>query len=350
MPKNNSQFRTHHSKLIRNSTSEFLIFTSQDGKNSIEARYEDETIWLTQKLIAELFEVDVRTVNEHLKNIFKQNELVAEATIRNFRIVQKEGNRQVTRNLDFYNLEAIISVGYRVNSIRATQFRQWATKVLREFAIKGFVLDKKRLENGTYLNENYFEELLAEIREIRLSERKFYQKVTDIYATSLDYNRDAVTTREFFAKVQNKLHYGVHKHTAAELIHKRADSTKDKMGLTAWKNSPDGKILRTDVSIAKNYLSKNELEELGRIVNAYLDLAEARANRQIPMTMQDWAKRLDLFLEYDDRDILKSAGNISAQIAKDKAESEFEKYRIVQDQLFESDFDKEVKRIMNGEL
>ena len=333
-------------KLIRNSTSEFLIFTSQDGKNSIEARYEDETIWLTQKLIAELFEVDVRTVNEHLKNIFKQNELVAEATIRNFRIVQKEGNRQVTRNLDFYNLEAIISVGYRVNSIRATQFRQWATKVLREFAIKGFVLDKKRLENGTYLNENYFEELLAEIREIRLSERKFYQKVTDIYATSLDYNKDAVTTREFFAKVQNKLHYGVHKHTAAELIHKRADSAKEKMGLTAWKNSPDGKILKTDVSIAKNYLSKNELEELGRIVNAYLDLAEARANRQIPMTMQDWAKRLDLFLEYDDRDILKSAGNISAQIAKDKAESEFEKYRIVQDQLFESDFDK----IINNQL
>ncbi len=333
-------------KLIRNSTSEFLIFTSQDGKNSIEARYEDETIWLTQKLIAELFEVDIRTVNEHLKNIYKQNELVAEATIRKFRIVQKEGNRQVTRNLDFYNLEAIISVGYRVNSVRATQFRQWATKVLREFAIKGFVLDKKRLENGTYLNENYFEELLAEIREIRLSERKFYQKVTDIYATSLDYNKDAVTTHEFFAKVQNKLHYGVHKHTAAELIHKRADSAKNKMGLTAWKNSPDGKIIKTDVSVAKNYLSKNELEELGRIVNAYLDLAEARANRQIPMTMQDWAKRLDLFLEYDDRDVLKSAGNISAQIAKDKAESEFEKYRIVQDQLFESDFDREIKKVL----
>ncbi len=337
-------------KLIRNSTSEFLIFTSQDGKNSIEARYEDETIWLTQKLIAELFEVDIRTVNEHLKNIFKQNELTEEATIRKFRTVQTEGNREVTRNVAFYNLDAIISVGYRVNSVRATQFRQWATKVLREFAIKGFVLDKKRLENGTYLNENYFEELLAEIREIRLSERKFYQKVTDIYATSLDYNKDAVTTCEFFAKVQNKLHYGVHKHTAAELIHKRADSAKDKMGLTAWKNSPDGKILKTDVSIAKNYLSKNELEELGLIVNAYLDLAEARANRQIPMTMQDWAKRLNLFLKYDDRDVLKNAGNISAQIAKDKAESEFEKYRIVQDQLFESDFDKIINKQLGEKM
>ncbi len=337
-------------KLIRNSTSEFLIFTSQDGKNSIEARYEDETIWLSQKLIAELYDVNVATINEHLKNIYKNNELNMEATIRNFLIVQTEGKRQVSRNIDFYNLDAIISVGYRVNSVRATQFRQWATKVLREFAIKGFVLDKKRLENGTYLNENYFEELLAEIREIRLSERKFYQKVTDIYATSLDYNKDAVTTKTFFAKVQNKLHYGVHKHTAAELIHKRADSTKDKMGLTAWKNSPDGKILRTDVSVAKNYLSKKELEELGRIVNAYLDLAEARANRQIPMTMQDWAKRLDLFLEYDDRDVLKNAGNISAEIAKDKAESEFEKYRIVQDQLFESDFDKIINKQLGEKM
>ena len=350
MAKDNSQFTTHHSQLIRNSTSEFLIFTSQDGKNSIEARYEDETIWLTQKLIAELFEVDVSTINEHLKNIYKNNELDESATIGKFPIVQKEGDRNVKRTVAFYNLDAIISVGYRVNSVRATQFRQWATKVLREFAIKGFVLDKKRLENGIYLNENYFEELLAEIREIRLSERKFYQKVTDIYATSLDYNKDAVTTREFFAKVQNKLHYGVHKHTAAELIHKRADSAKDKMGLTAWKNSPDGKILKTDVSIAKNYLLKNELEELGRIVNAYLDLAEARANRQIPMTMQDWAKRLDLFLEYDDREVLISAGNISAQIAKDKAESEFEKYRIVQDQLFESDFDKIINKQLGEKM
>ena len=333
-------------KLIRNSTAEFLIFTLQDGSNSIEARYEDETIWLTQKLMGELFEVDVRTINEHLKNIYKQNELVIEATIRKFRIVQKEGNRQVTRNLDFYNLEAIISVGYRVNSGRATQFRQWATRVLKDFAIKGFIIDKKRLENGTYLNENYFEELLAEIREIRLSERKFYQKITDIYATSLDYDKDAETTKEFFAKVQNKLHFGVHGNTAAELIYKRADSTKDKMGLTSWKNSPDGKIIKTDVSIAKNYLTKSELEDLGLIVNAYLDLAEARAKRQIPMTMQDWANRLDLFLEYDDRKVLPDAGQISALIAKDKAETEFEKYRIIQDRLFESDFDKEIKKLL----
>jgi hypothetical protein len=327
-------------KLIRNSTAEFLIFTAQDSKNSIEARYENETIWLTQKLIAELFEVDISTVNEHLKNIYKNAELDKNSTIGKFPIVQKEGNRNVKRTVAFYNLDAIISVGYRVNSVRATQFRQWATKVLREFAIKGFVLDKKRLENGSYLNENYFEELLAEIREIRLSERKFYQKVTDIYTTSLDYNKDAKTTKEFFAKVQNKLHFGIHGHTAAELIYKRADSEKDKMGLTSWKNSPDGRIFKTDVSIAKNYLTKDEIESLGRIVNAYLDLAEERAKRKIPMTMQDWAKRLDLFLEYDDRAVLKDAGKITAEIAKDRAETEFEKYRIVQDRLFESDFDK----------
>jgi hypothetical protein len=334
-------------KLIRNSTAEFLIFTAQDGKNSIEARYEDETIWLTQKLMGELFEVDVRTINEHLKNIYKQNELLPDATIRKFRIVQKEGNRQVTRNTNFYNLDAIISVGYRVNSLRATQFRQWATKVLKEFAIKGFVLDKKRLENGSYLDENYFEELLAEIREIRLSERKFYQKITDIFATSLDYNKDAKTTKEFFAKVQNKLHYGIHGHTAAELIYNRADSSKDNMGLTSWKNSPDGKILKTDVTVAKNYLTKDELESLGRIVNAYLDLAEERAKRKIPMTMEDWAKRLDLFLEYDDRAVLQDAGKITAEIAKDKAESEFEKYRIIQDRLFQSDFDKLIMKELN---
>jgi len=334
-------------QLIRNSTAEFLIFTSQEGANSIEARYEDETIWLSQKLMGELFEVGTNTINYHLKEIFKSGEIDEIRTIRKFRIVRFEGKRQVERVVEFYNLDAIISVGYRVNSVRATQFRQWATKVLREFAIKGFVLDKKRLENGTYLNENYFEELLSEIREIRLSERKFYQKVTDIYATSLDYNNNAKTTRDFFAKVQNKLHYGVHGHTAAELIYKRADSEKDKMGLSSWKNSPDGKILKTDVSIAKNYLIKNELESLGRIVNAYLDLAEERAKRKIPMTMQDWAKRLDLFLEYDDREILQDAGKISAQIAKVKAETEFEKYRIVQDQLFESDFDKEMKKLID---
>ncbi len=325
---------------IRNSTAEFLIFTSQSGGESIEARYQDETIWLTQKLMAALFEVGVNTINYHLKEIYKSKEIQEEPTIRKFRIVQMEGKRQVERTVDFYNLDAIIAVGYRVNSLRATQFRQWATQVLREFAIKGFVLDKKRLENGSYLNQNYFDELLAEIREIRLSERNFYQKITDIYSTSLDYNKDAVTTRQFFAKVQNKLHYGVHGHTAAELIYQRADSTKDKMGLTSWKNSPDGKILKTDVAIAKNYLNKEELESLGRIVNAYLDLAEERAKRKIPMTMEDWAKRLDTFLAFDDREILKNAGTITSEIAKQHAESEFEKYRIVQDQLFQSDFDK----------
>ncbi len=332
---------------IRNSTAEFLIFTSQSGETSIEARYEDETIWLTQKLMAELFAVGVNTINYHLKEIYKSKEIEQDRTIRKFRIVQKEGKREVERLVDFYNLDAIISVGYRVNSIRATQFRQWATQILHEFAIKGFVLDKKRLENGTYLDENYFNELLAEIREIRLSERNFYQKITDIYATSLDYNKNSIITKEFFAKVQNKLHYGVHGHTAAELIYKRADSTKDKMGLTSWKNSPDGKILKTDVSIAKNYLKKEELESLGKIVNAYLDLAEERAKRKIPMTMEDWAKRLDLFLEFDDRKVLKNAGSISAEIAKKHAESEFEKYRIIQDQLFKSDFDKLVDKLEN---
>lgn len=263
-------------------------------------------------------------------------------TIRKFRIVQTEGSRSVSREVDFYNLDAIISVGYRVNSIRATQFRQWATGVLRDFAIKGFVLDKKRLENGSYFNKNYFEELLSEIREIRLSERNLYQKITDIYATSLDYNKDAVITKTFFAKVQNKLHYSVHGHTAAEIIYERADSRKEKMGLTNWKNSPDGKIQKTDVNIAKNYLNKEELDALGRMVNAFLDLAEDRAKRHIPMTMEDWAQRLDLFLEFSERDVLKDTGSITSEMAKQHAESEFEKYRIVQDRLFESDFDKEI--------
>lgn len=332
-------------QLIRNSTAEFLIFTGQAGEQSIEARYEDETIWLSQKLMAELFNVDVRTVSEHLKNIYSQQEITPEATIRKFRIVQKEGNRDVARDVDFYNLDAIISVGYRVNSVRATQFRQWATKVLREFAIKGYVLDKKRLENGSFLGEDYFERLLEEIREIRLSERKFYQKITDIYATSMDYNPDAPTTRQFFAKVQNKLHYAIHGHAAAEIIMERADSSKPNMGLTTWEKSPDGKILKTDVSIAKNYLTKEELESLSRVVNAYLDLAEDRAKRRIPMTMEDWAKRLDQFIELTERDILHDSEKISAEVAKDHAESEFEKFRIIQDRLFESDFDRAVKEI-----
>ncbi|MEZ5738004.1 MAG: virulence RhuM family protein [Burkholderiaceae bacterium] len=332
-------------KLIRNSTAEFLIFTGQAGEQSIEARYEDETVWLSQKLMAELFAVDVRTVNEHLKNIYDSGELQREATIRKFRTVQTEGNRQVARNVDFYNLDAIISVGYRVNSVRATQFRQWATQVLREFAIKGYVLDRRRMENGSFLGEDYFERLLAEIREIRLSERKFYQKITDIYATAVDYNRDAPTTQAFFAKVQNKLHYAIHGHTAAELIVKRADGRKPHMGLTSWERAPDGKILKTDVVVAKNYLEKGELESLGRIVNAYLDLAEERAQRRIPMTMEDWAKRLDAFLEFTEREILQDSGKISAELAKAHAESEFERYRIVQDRLFESDFDRVLKQL-----
>jgi len=331
-----------HKINIRNSTSEFLIFTQQEGEKGIEARYEDETIWLTQKLMAELFAVDVRTINEHLQNIFESKELDQNSVIRNFRITASDGKNY---NSQFYNLDAIISVGYRVNSKRATQFRQWATQVLHQFAIRGYVLDRKRLENGTFLGEDYFEKLLAEIREIRLSERHFYQKITDIYATSVDYNKDAPTTREFFAKVQNKLHFAIHGHTAPELIHKRADSNKQYMGLMNWENAPHGKILKTDVSVAKNYLTSEELNSLGRIVNAYLELAEERANRKIPMTMEDWTKRLDKFLEFDDRDILTNAGKISAKIAKDHAESEFENYRITQDRLFESDFDREVKAI-----
>ena len=327
---------------IRNSTAEFLIFSSQAGEDSIEVRYQDETIWLTQKLMAELFEVDVRTISEHLKNIFASGELDQESVIRKFRTTAADGKNY---NTQFYNLDAIISVGYRVNSKRATQFRQWATQVLREFAIKGYVLDKQRLENGAFLGEDYFERLLEEIREIRLSERRFYQKITDIYATSMDYNRDAPTTREFFARVQNKLHYATHGHTAAELIQQRADGDKKNMGLTSWENSPDGKILKSDVSVAKNYLSKEELESLGRIVNAYIDLAEDRAQRKIPMTMEDWSKRLDIFLEAFDRQILQDSGQVSAEIAKTHAESEFEKYRVVQDRLFESDFDRETKRL-----
>jgi len=335
--------KKHETKpLIRNSTAEFLIFTGQAGEQSIEARYEDETIWLSQKLIARLFDVDVRTVNEHLKHIFMSGELQEISVIRKFRITAADGKNYST---NFYNLDAIISVGYRVNSVRATQFRQWATQVLREFAIKGFVLDKKRLENGAFLGEDYFERLLEEIREIRLSERRFYQKITDIYATSVDYNQNAPTTKTFFAKVQNKLHFAIHGHTAAEVIMRRADSTKANMGLTTWERAPDGKINKTDVSVAKNYLTREELESLGRIVNAYLDIAEDRAQRKIPMTMEDWAKRLDMFLEFDDREILHDFGKVTAQLAKAHAESEFEKYRMVQDHLFESDFDRVIKQV-----
>lgn len=335
-------------KLIRNSTAEFLIFTAQAGEQSIESLYESETVWLTQKLMAALFAVDVRTVSEHLNNIYKSFELQRETTIRKFRTVQVEGSREVSRNVDYYNLDAIISVGYRVNSVRATQFRQWATGVLREFAIKGFVMDKKRLENGSYLGVDYFESLLAEIREIRLSERKFYQKLADIYATAVDYNRNAPTTKEFFAKVQNKLHYAIHKHTAAELIVQRADSNKPQMGLTSWALAPEGKILKNDVVVAKNYLEKAELESLGRMVNAYLDLAEERAQRKIPMSMEDWSNRLDAFLDFAERDVLRDSGKVTAEMARVHAESEFEKYRITQDKLFESDFDRVIKQFSAG--
>ena len=292
---------------------------------------------MTQKLLAELFDVERSVITKHLKNIFRDGELAQESVCAKFAHTATDGK---TYNIQFYNLDAIISVGYRVNSLRATQFRQWATQVLRDFAIRGYVLDKKRLENGTFLNEDYFERLLEEIREIRLSERRFYQKITDIYATSVDYNKDAPTTRDFFAKVQNKLHFAIHGHTAAELIAERADAGKEHMGLTSWENSPQGKILKSDVVIAKNYLSSEELASLGRIVNAYLELAEDRARRKIPMSMEDWAKRLDRFLEFDEREILQHSGKVSADIARGFAESEFEKYRIVQDRLFESDFDR----------
>jgi hypothetical protein len=322
---------------IRNSTVEFLIFTTQNAEDSIEVKVVDDSVWLTQKLIAELFGKGRSTITEHLKNIFQEEELDENSVCREFRHTGEDGKNYNTK---FYNLDAIISVGYRVNSKRATQFRQWATQVLKEFAIKGFVLDRKRLENGTFLGEQYFEQLLEAIREIRLSERMFYQKVTDIYATSLDYNKDSKITKEFFAKVQNKLHYAIHGQTAAELIRNRANSQKEFMGLKSWEHAPDGKILRTDVVVAKNYLNKEELEGLGLIVNTYLDLAESRAKRNIPMSMEDWVKRLDLFLEFDEREVLTNAGKVSAKIAKEFALSEFEKYRVVQDKLYRNDFDK----------
>ena len=333
-------------KLIRNGAAEFLIFTSQSGENSIEVKVFDESVWLTQAMIAELFDVQRPAITKHLKNIFESGELDENSVSS---ILEHTANDGKIYNTKYYNLDAIISVGYRVNSKKATQFRQWATSVLKEFAIKGFVLDKKRLENGSFLGKNYFDKLLEEIREIRLSERMFYQKITDIYATSVDYNKDDETTKKFFAKVQNKLHFAIHGNTAAELIYNRVDSQKEHMGLTTWDNAPDGKILRTDVTIAKNYLSKDELDSLGRIVNAFLDLAESRAKRNIPMTMEDWAKRLDAFLEFDDREILQDNGKITKKIADEKAFSEFEKYRIVQDRLFMSDFDKLLLNIKNDE-
>lgn len=325
---------------IRNSTAEFLIFQIEGKEDGVQVVYRDETVWCTQKAMAQLFDCSSDNIGLHLKNIYETGELTQEATTENFSVVQNEGERQVNRKLKFYNLDAIISVGYRVNSTRATQFRQWCTFVLRQFAIRGYVIDKKRMENGSFIGEDYFEHLLAEIREIRLSERRFYQKLTDIYATSIDYNRDAPTTRLFFKKVQNKMHYAVHGHTAAELIIDRANAEKEHMGLTTWENAPNGKIVKPDVSIAKNYLKESELEDMGRIVNSFLDLAEDMAKRHIPMTMEDWAKRIDKFLDLTDRPVLTDAGHVSAEQAKEYAETEFEKYRVIQDKLFQSDFDR----------
>lgn len=325
---------------IRNSTAEFLIFQIEGKEDGVQVVYHKESVWCTQKAMAQLFDCSSDNIGLHLKNIYETGELTQEATTENFSVVQTEGERQVNRSLKFYNLDAIISVGYRVNSTRATQFRQWCTFILRQFAIRGYVIDKKRMENGSFIGEDYFEHLLAEIREIRLSERRFYQKLTDIYATAIDYNRDAPTTRLFFKKVQNKMHYAVHGHTASELIVKRANAEKEHMGLTTWENAPNGKIVKPDVSIAKNYLKKSELEDMGRIVNSFLDLAEDMAKRHIPMTMEDWAKRIDKFLDLTDRPVLTDAGHVSAEQAKEYAETEFEKYRVIQDKLFQSDFDR----------
>ena len=330
---------------IRNSAAEFLIFQLQNKEEGVEVLYKDETLWLSQKAMATLFDCSTDNIGLHLKNIFSSGELALVTTTEEFSVVVSNGK---TYQVKHYNLDAVISVGYRVNSIRATQFRQWCTYILRQFAIRGYVVDKKRMENGTFLNEDYFEHLLAEIREIRLSERRFYQKLTDIYATSIDYNRDAPTTQLFFKKVQNKMHYAIHGHTAAELIVERANADKEHMGLTTWENSPNGKIVKTDVSVAKNYLNEQELASMGRIVNAFLDLAEDRASRHIPMTMEDWSIRIDKFLDSDDRPILKTPGNITTEKAKWHAETEFEKYRIIQDKLFKSDFDDEIKGLFDN--
>ena len=325
---------------IRNSTAEFLIFQLDSKEDGVQVLYKDETIWATQKAIATLFDVGVPAVSKHLNNIYNEGELFRGTTISKMEIVQAEGAREIRRVTDFYNLDAIISVGYRVNSLRATQFRQWCTYVLRQFAIRGYVIDKKRMENGVFLGVDYFEHLLAEIREIRLSERRFYQKLTDIYSTAIDYNMNAPTTKQFFQKVQNKMHYAVHGYTAAEIIVRRADAEKEHMGLTTWMNAPNGKIVKPDVSIAKNYLNETELKDMGRLVNAVLDMAERMAERHIPMTMEDWAKRIDIILEAGGDSVLTDAGKITAEFAKSFAESEFEKYRMVQDKLFRSDFDK----------
>ena len=327
---------------IRSSAAEYLTYVASGGdqQDSIEMCYEDENIWLTQKMMATLYDVDVRTINEHIKKIYSDSELEEDSTIRNFRIVQTEGSRQVTRDTKHYNLQMIIAVGFKVNSERAVQFRKWVNQIAKDYTIKGWVMDDERLKRGTYLTEKYFDEQLERIREIRASERKFYQKITDLYATAIDYDKNAATTRRFYATVQNKMHYAVHGHTAAELIVERADHTKEHMGLTTWADAPDGKIKKSDVTVAKNYLSQDEMKQLNRMVTAYLDFAENMTLRHIPLTMQDWEKRLNSFIEMFDYGILQDAGKVSAEIAKLHAETEFEKYRVIQDSLFMSDFDR----------
>ena len=327
---------------IRSSAAEYLTFVAATGDSteSMEMRYEDENIWLTQKMMSALYDVDVRTINEHIQKIYEDGELTEEATIRNFRIVQTEGSRQVSRQVKHYNLQMIIAVGFKVNNDRAVQFRKWANTIVKGYTIQGWAMDSDRLKNGgSVLTKEYFDHLLEQIREIRMSERKFYQKITDIYATALDYDKSAKTTRLFFSEVQNKLHWAIHRHTAAELIVERANAEKPHMGLTSWEQYPNGKIQKYDVSIAKNYLSREELQALERIVTMYLDYAEYQAGRHIPMTMQDWSQRLNRFLEFNEHEILHDTGRVTHEIAKAFAESEFEKYRIVQDRMFESDFD-----------
>lgn len=322
---------------IRSSAAEFLIFEQQKEEKGIEVRFEDGDLWLTQKALGELYHTTRNNITMHIQNIFSDGELEEKSVSKKYLLTASDGKNYHTK---YYNLDAVISVGYRVNSDRAIQFRRWATNILKQFSKKGYIIDKKRMENGTFFDEDYYEELLAEIREIRLSERRFYQKLTDIYTTSIDYDAKSPTTVKFFKKVQNKMHYAISHQTAAELIFNRVDSTKKNMGLTSWKKAPDGKILETDVVIAKNYLSKEELESLERIVSAFLDLAEDRAKRNIPMTMEDWANRIDKYLLADDRDILQDAGKISREIAEEKALTEYEKYRVIQDKLYQSDFDK----------
>ena len=332
--------------IIRSSSAEFLIFERQTHDKGIQVRFEDGDLWLTQKAIGELFNVDRTVVTKHIKNIYSEFELNENSTSANYALVQKEGNREITRNVLYYNLDMVISVGYRTNSDRAIQFRRWATYILKEFSKKGYIIDKKRMANGAFFDEDYYDSLLAEIREIRLSERRFYQKITDIYATSIDYDAHSLTTKKFFARVQNQLHWAIHGETAAETIYHRADSDKENMGLTTWKDAPDGKIQRFDVVIAKNYLTKEELSSMARIVNAYLDLAELRAEEEVPMTMEDWAEQFEGILRLSKKEILTNAGSISAKIAEEHALTEFEKYRVKQDKLYQSDFDK----ILIGEV